>query len=622
MTSRTYIPEIDTLRAIAVLLVVVYHAYPQLAPGGFIGVDVFFVISGFVISRTYLFPLIRREKTLRDFYVARFRRLAPAAIVVLTFSTLAAAILLVPHQLISYAYALLAQPLYLQNFVFWYEGEYFESALTKPLLHTWSLAVEEQFYLFWAFAILFLRRFPSLVLLSVILVGIVSVLAGLVLDVRSPKTVFFMLPMRAWEFSIGIAAFLLSRRLGYLEFKFVNAMVLLAISAIVLSGVWFDASSRFPGHQAAIACCATAVALVAFDSENRNIAWIFSWRPLRYLGEISYGFYLWHWPPLAFFFVWLQRPADAFEATLLMLFALLGASISYHLLENPIRRGRVLQSARSVFKMALSGSLATAILAGLLIESGGLLVRYPPNVQALFQAPMEKGIFRCGKLFTLQNPSAEMCPLFEGTSHVGGVLIIGDSHADVLKETFADIARDLDRSVYLAARNCDFGTYGSNTFCSHDVLDKLMAEAKEEGITEVFAISYWSVDRLSVDGLKTDLARLQNADLDVSIMETVPSDQSYDPLKRAQEAMESGTVNFEGIQVAEHEDDVRQLRKLFTMAFSDSDVDVLRPQDFLCDEFACEYWKHGRPLYFDAHHLTFTGATQLRPLIVSALSES
>ena len=621
MTSRTYISEIDTLRAVAVLLVVVYHAYPQLAPGGFIGVDVFFVISGFVISRAYLFPLIRREKRLRDFYVSRFRRLAPAALVVLACSTLAAAILLVPHRLTSYAYALLAQPLYLQNFVFWFEGDYFEKALRKPLLHTWSLAVEEQFYIFWAFAILFFRRFPNLVLLSVLMVGIVSVLAGLALETRSPKTVFFMLPTRAWEFSIGIAAFLLSHRLGRVEFKFANSTALLAIAAIILSGVWFDKTTSFPGLQAAIACCATAVALVTFDCGSQNIAWQFSWRPLRYLGEISYGFYLWHWPPLAFFFVLLNRPADPFEASILMLFALIGASVSYHILENPVRRGRALQSARSIVKMALSGSLATAIVASMLIASGGLIGRYPSNLQALFQAPLEKGIFRCGKMFTLRNPIAEMCPLFEATPDLGGVLIVGDSHADVLKEMVADTARDANRTVFLAVRNCDFGTYGSNPFCGRDVLDKLIAEAKQKSITKVLAISDWPVNRLSVDTLKADLARFRSAGLDVSVVETVPTDNSYDPLARAQEAMESGSVNTKGIPVSEHEEKLRGLRMLFTRAFSEAGVDVLRPQDFLCDEFACDYWKRGRPLYLDRSHLTFTGAAELRPLIANVLSE-
>lgn len=132
----------------------------------------------------------------------------------------------------------------------------------------------------------------------------------------------------------------------------------------------------------------------------------------------------------------------------------------------------------------------------------------------------------------------------------------------------------------------------------------LRREAQE--LKEVLAISYWSLDRLSVDSLKTDLARLQSAGLEASFMETVPTDQKYDPLKRAQEAMENDSVNCEGIQLAEHEEDMRQLRMLFARAFSEADVDVLLPQDFLCDEFACDYWKNRRPLYFDSNHLTFT----------------
>jgi peptidoglycan/LPS O-acetylase OafA/YrhL len=161
-TKSRYIGEIDTLRALAVLLVVLFHAYPTVVPGGYIGVDVFFVISGFVIARAYLPDLLARRTSLGSFWAARFRRLSPALLLMLAVVTVLALIFVQPDKLLLYGKSLLAQPLYIQNFVFWNEGDYFQSAQTKPLLHTWSLAVEEQFYLLFGLAVLIFRFAPRL----------------------------------------------------------------------------------------------------------------------------------------------------------------------------------------------------------------------------------------------------------------------------------------------------------------------------------------------------------------------------------------------------------------------------------------------------------------------------
>lgn len=265
MSSRNlYITEIDSLRALAVAVVVIFHAYPAFLTGGFIGVDVFFVVSGFVIARAYLLTLIAGEKTLRDFYIARFRRLAPALAVVLAVTSVVAVFVLLPDSLLAYSWSLLAQPVYLQNFVFWFEGNYFSGALTKPLLHTWSLAVEEQFYILLAVLILLLRRYPK-ALIWILIAGVVlSVAAGLVIEPRSPKTTFYHLPTRIWEFAFGILTYLVSRRfderIAALS-GWVAVLVALAIAAIIMTAVIYPESAAFPGSQSLIACGATAVVL-------------------------------------------------------------------------------------------------------------------------------------------------------------------------------------------------------------------------------------------------------------------------------------------------------------------------------------------------------------------------
>ena len=201
-------PGLDGLRAVAVAAVLLFHAFPQALPGGFIGVDVFFVLSGYIITKTYFEDLRAGRVTLTEFYIKRFRRLAPVYIVVLTVTTVAAYCLINPLYLKNFSESLAAQPFYLQNIVFWRQGDYFESPLTKPLLHTWSLAVEEQFYLVYGLLIIIVRRTKSLsapLLLSLLaLVALGSLAAYYVISQVSPKTSFFWLPTRLWELVIGV----------------------------------------------------------------------------------------------------------------------------------------------------------------------------------------------------------------------------------------------------------------------------------------------------------------------------------------------------------------------------------------------------------------------------------
>ena len=239
--QKSYIPEIDTFRALAILLVIIFHAWPAVLPGGFIGVDIFFTISGFVISRSYLYPLINREITLSDFYLSRFRRLAPALLVVLAITTLVAAYYLLPDQLVNFSRSLMAQAIYMQNFVFWEEGDYFSGAITKPLLHTWSLAVEEQFYILWALLILLFRRYPKLILVITLLGAAGSITFGIFLEPRSPKTVFFLLPTRIWEFALGIVAFLAAKRLTCPSGIICTYTAITAVIVILLSAALFSA---------------------------------------------------------------------------------------------------------------------------------------------------------------------------------------------------------------------------------------------------------------------------------------------------------------------------------------------------------------------------------------------
>lgn len=612
-TAR-YIPEIDSLRAIAVSLVLVFHAFPALLPGGFIGVDVFFVISGFVISKVYLDELVTGRATLADFYAARFRRLAPAMLLLLVVTTALCAVVLEPDRLLSYAWSLAAQPFFLQNFVFWVEGDYFSGAYSKPLLHTWSLAVEEQFYVFWAFLILFFRRYPRAIVASLIALGALSIMAGFLLEPRSPKTVFYMFPTRIWEFALGILAFVATRHARTMPSAQAAPLAGASVAVVLGAAVFFDESSRLPGAQSIAACLATALALFVFAQASASPR-VFRLAPVLYVGRISYGLYLWHWPPLVLFRLAFERAPAPLEAAALVAVAFAAACLSYHFFEQPIRQRRFAASPRKLFQLVAGGSAISAAAAVFLMATQGLLLKYPKEIQPLFAAFHERGQFRCDRLYVLTHPRSEACPLNKA-SGPGGVLVLGDSHADVLKELLADIGTSHGLPVYLTTRNCDLGTYKANGFCGSRVLDTVIAQARARGVTDVVAISLWQTHRFDAGSLRADVQRLVAGGMRVHLMQVVPNDPTYDPRRRARQALAGKPLDLEGIPLERYLQATRTEREIFEqvrVAFP-TRMSLLSPAEYLCRDGRCAWQAHGIPYYLDSNHLTFAGGEKLRPM--------
>ena len=262
---KSYIRGIDGLRAIAVVAVILFHAFPTSLRGGFIGVDIFFVISGFIITTTYFSDLRESRVSLGTFFLKRVRRLAPIYLVVLLVTTIASYGVLIPIHLKHFAESLVAQPVYLQNIVFWHHGDYFEQALSKPLLHTWSLAVEEQFYLAYALLILIVRRAPRLSIPLLVAAVLGSLGLGYVLATVSPKTAFYWLPTRVWEMAIGVLAARVTAKT--LRPSWRHALYP-GLALMMWAIVGFDERARFPGPQSIAACAGTALALLAVTADE------------------------------------------------------------------------------------------------------------------------------------------------------------------------------------------------------------------------------------------------------------------------------------------------------------------------------------------------------------------
>lgn len=614
-----HIEGLDGLRGVAVLAVLGFHALPGALAGGFIGVDIFFVVSGFVITRTYFDQLQTGRTPLSEFYSKRIRRLAPAYLAVLIATTVAAYILLPPPLLKKHALALGAQPL-VQNFVFWSQGDYFDSAFTKPLLHTWSLAIEEQFYLCYGVLILVARRWSRLALPLVVLATVASYAVGHVVAGVSPPTAFYVLPTRGWELALGV----LAARVPFQPGRAATAGRALGLALIAVSVAAFDRASGFPGAQALAACAGTA--LVSWSlAPGAPRSRLLEHPTLTYVGRTSYSLYLWHWPVIA-----LASTRAGHPLTLPQGLAAAGGSFllshaSYHWLEDPIRRRAWLPRDRNLIGATALLGIAVFGTALALNLSDGAVGRYGPELATLYRAQQERLDNRCSALSRLRNFPSEMCRQND-VDGPDGVLIVGDSHADRLDETIADIGAVEGRAVYLAARNCsieDFGSDGATgkPYCNRDVLASLLGDVAKHEIGYVFGISFLQPE-LGEEALQRGVDLFLAAGVrQVVLMQVVPTGDYFDPGAHVA-ALRAGIQRPRAISLQDHAQAIRAQRDVLNSIRAHTPaVTVLDPASALCRDGVCSFERDGKPLYTDTNHLSSAGAQALTPMWTKAIRE-
>lgn len=371
-----YRADVEGLRAVAILLVVAVHAGVPWLRGGFVGVDVFFVLSGFLITGL-LVQEVSNTGRLRfvEFYVRRLRRLLPALLTMLLVIGALASLLLAPAEQVGQSSAGAMAALWLSNIHFAFAKlNYFAPGTeTNLFLHTWSLGVEEQFYLIWPALLVWLlgrdgERGVSRLKIGLIVVLLVSFAACVVLSYNAPQLAFYMMPLRAWQFSAGALVWLYFKMPGAAAIRLLRdrpAILRLAgwfgLTLILAAGALFSASIPYPGAYALLptlgAVCIVAVGSIAAPSGG--VSRLLSWRPLQMIGQVSYSWYLWHWPILL-----LGRALTGSDAPIYrvgwVLLSLLLASFSYRYIESPIRNHRQ-WLARP--RMAILGALALMLIA-------------------------------------------------------------------------------------------------------------------------------------------------------------------------------------------------------------------------------------------------------------------
>jgi len=455
-----YRPEIDGIRAVAVVLVLIYHAGfniegTALFKGGFLGVDVFFVISGFLITTIIQKKIEVGTFTFIDFYSRRARRILPTLFTVLLAVLPVAWIYMKPKAIIEFANSILASLFFSSNINFLFEDSYTaESSLLKPLLHTWSLSLEEQFYFFFPILLILIHKFFKTRLLTVLILGFVGSFVGAVYSsVHMPDTSFFMIHTRSWELLAGsiLAVMSLSGVKPGGQSSYEKLMPALGLGAIVWSSFIFNDHIQHPSFLTALPVLGTCL-IIFYAQKGEWVTELLSTKAFVGCGLISYSLYLWHAPLLVFDRI-ITGGDSQIRALVLLVVSVLLSVLTYYFVEQPFRTKEKV-GTRAFVKV---GVLVLAILIGfsvfVLVTRG-----YPARLGYLgsvlkksMRSPLKQNFKNCS------NRKVSKSCVFEQAENRGDVISIGDSHGAAIAKELLSMSEKQGFSFYeMTKSNCPY----------------------------------------------------------------------------------------------------------------------------------------------------------------------
>jgi peptidoglycan/LPS O-acetylase OafA/YrhL len=634
MTIRlNYRTDLDGLRAIAVIPVILYHLGVNVFPGGFVGVDVFFVLSGYLITGVIAADLARGEFSLSRFYDRRIRRIAPALILVLFISTIAAAPILFPIDLVNFGSALIATAFSVSNFYFVYQSDYFSpNAEKSPLLHTWSLSIEEQFYLLFPCLLSLIWRRAGQCLPQFIWLGFLASLALSIWGTWAyPRQTFYLLPTRAWELLIGsiLALKLVPQpvRLWHRE-----ASALVGILVIFTSMTVLTRETPFPGTAAMFPCLGTALVIWAgLGNDNQTlISRMLGCRIFVFIGTISYGLYLWHWPLIVF-----AKHLTNGKLTLPLQFTLALVTfalsiLSWQYVESPLRTsGKFWPAPRHRF-LSTALALLTLVLLGASVKTmNGFPERMGPIVADLAAKSHDFALHRnrC-HADGLSKPMFDQTCVF-GSPVVPMLVVFGDSHGADLSVALGEAAELRKQSVrQLTTSNCPpvVGFVSKiRPDCGKHVTAILSNLADAAPSTIILTADYFSyaASRSNTrlwDGLAATVASLQLAGHTVLLLGAMPPHPFREsvPLVLARRAYFGGIpedyrFSFDQKLASEIEFNIKRISKAAGAVY------VPLVPYFCPDKHGCLGYIGQTVIYFDDNHLTLSAARQLVDTLLSAI---
>jgi peptidoglycan/LPS O-acetylase OafA/YrhL len=451
-----YRSDIDGLRAIAVLVVVANHAKFSIFSGGYVGVDVFFVISGYLISRVVASEVMTSEFSIRKFYLRRIRRILPALYVVILASFPLAYWLMLPSELMSFSKTALGAVWFVANFVLWRQGGYFDvDADLKPLLHLWSLSIEEQFYLLYPIAFILLSKLRKQIVLICAIVGTLLSLALLLATYRTmPRASFYLLPTRAWELLTGVVVGLISINFPFLlkRTRVDGLLTVTGLGLIVGVTLLLNETALYPGPLTVIPIAGAALVLW-FGGRGHIGDTILSWKPLRLIGLSSYSIYLVHQPVLVFW-----RLVSGGHLGLAERSFSLGVIIALGVLLTRTFENRYRDRNRTSTKhLLLVTSVTSVVLTGaavLSVHREGFESRLPPNFESEIADRNPNGVCNEPTQNRMELNGLRLCE-FGNTQSTKTVVLIGDSHANAISQELHEALIEVDvRGVRLIPADC------------------------------------------------------------------------------------------------------------------------------------------------------------------------
>ncbi len=455
--AKGYRPDIDGLRAVAVVLVILFHAGVDGFTGGYIGVDVFFVISGFLITGLIHKEIVAGEFSFVRFYERRIRRIIPALFLVIFVSVIAGWFILLPSDLSDLTNSAAATAKFISNIWFWRETENYFAHQSEyaPLLHTWSLAVEEQFYIVFPILLIALARLRRARATVIVIAGIcaLSFAYSAYAVAHTPSAAFFLATSRAWE--LGLGALLALGAVPPIRAPWLREAIAAAgLAAIVAAGIVFRHATPFPG-MAALAPCLGAAAIIytgaASGAVRRTcVGRLLSLRPVVFVGLISYSLYLWHWPMLAFLrqiFGAIRLPMS--YALPAIAAAFVAAALSWALVERPFR-DRARTGRTGVFTGWVAASAAIIVLAAG-VSAGVLPTHKMPDTIATIAAAMDDANPRQEECFNVF-PDQGLCRLGAGGDAPPSFVLWGDSHAEAAMPGMEEAAAETGRTGLFAGQ--------------------------------------------------------------------------------------------------------------------------------------------------------------------------
>jgi peptidoglycan/LPS O-acetylase OafA/YrhL len=453
VSERRHRPDIDGLRCVAIVPVVLAHAGFDVFSGGYVGVDVFFVISGFLITRILWDDLDTYPASLLNFYERRARRILPALTAAMAATLAAGFATLGPQRLAELGESAIATALFLSNVWFWNtSSDYFGADVrVQPLLHTWSLAVEEQFYLLFPLLMALVARAGRRWVLPVI--GLISIgslaMSQAALAGGRQEAAFYLLNNRAWELGLGAALALGRPPLPPGRWS-AEILAVLAAALILVPVVTYDAATPFPGLATVPPCLGTAMLIWLNAGTENRVKAVLVWRPVVAIGLVSYSVYVWHWPIIVFDRV-LNGEATPLRALAIVALSLATGALSWRFVEQPFRvPGGPLRGRGAAFLAAGAATAAVTVAGAAISLSGGLPGRLPPAAARAFAAaddlhPVSEDCRGAGKL------GAAACRFGAPADGPANFLLWGDSHAGALLPAVERAAEAAGKSGFVAS---------------------------------------------------------------------------------------------------------------------------------------------------------------------------